>query len=69
MLKAPCIHALTGQRKAGGMPEHMSMHRKADLGLLACSLDHAADAHTTEWLPTLVDEYIGFGLLLLLQSF
>jgi hypothetical protein len=48
------------------MPEHVDVNREWQLGGLAGTLDHAADAHAAEQLATLVDEHISrFGALAL----
>src|SRR5262245_50890043 len=57
------IHALSCQSVASAVPEHMNM-RVGQLGGLSSSLYHPSNAHTSEWLATFIDEYIGrFRLL------
>ena len=52
------------------MAQHVNVDRERQLSCLAGALDHAPDAHPTEWVAALVDEGIGaldaLGLLVAL---
>ena len=58
VLQPAGIHALASQGEASAMAKHVDMHREGQLRSLASSLDHSADAHATERLTALIDEYI-----------
>ena len=46
------------QRVSRRMPQHVDMHRERQPSSLASPFNHASDAHPSERLATLIDEYV-----------
>ena len=59
VLQASSVHAPPSQSVAGAVSEHVDMHREWQLRSLARSLNHAPNAHATEWMASLIHEHIG----------
>ena len=67
-LQGARIVALVGQRVAAGVSEHVRMRLETQLGLRACTLDHAGEAGRGKWGATFRGEHEGgLGLLLALK--
>jgi hypothetical protein len=59
VLQASGVHAPPSQGVAGAVSKHVDMHREWQLRSLARSLNHAPNAHATEWMASLIHENIG----------
>jgi hypothetical protein len=59
VLQASGVHAPPSQDVARAVSEHVDMHREWELRSLARSLNHAPNAHATEWVASLIHEHIG----------
>ena len=59
VLEPACVHSPGSQCVSRRMPQHVDMHRKRQPSSLAGPINHASDAHPSERLATLIDEYVG----------
>jgi hypothetical protein len=67
-LKRSGVVPIVGERKATGVPEHVRVRLKAELGLDTCALDHAGETGSRERRAPLGGEHEGrLGFLFALK--
>jgi hypothetical protein len=64
VLQSAGVVAIIGEFEAAGVPQHVRMDCKRQLGGLSDALDEMMKTHWADWPATFANEYVGFRRVL-----